>query len=104
MLSVKLLHRLVFLRLNVLSNQPNDSFLNGVGIDPFEEGGLNTQTHDAAAHQQTLDTPILGLFAYDRSPDQPMVAKAVGYMQIVYATFFGLHEASHILNLIPHGR
>src|SRR3989442_1663812 len=104
MLSIKFLHWLVFLGLNVLSNQPNDSLPSGVGIDPLEKGGLNAQSHDAATHQETVDVPLLALLANDGSPDQPVVAKSVDYMQIVDAIFFRLHKASDILNLIALGR
>ena len=104
MLSIKFLHGLVFLGLNVLSNQPNDPLPNGVGIDPLEKGGFNAQSHDAAAHQETVDVPLLTLLANDGSPDQPVVAKSVDYMQIVDTIFFRLHKANDVLNLIALGR
>src|SRR5438477_9194993 len=104
MLSIKFLHGLVFLGLNVLSNQPNDSLPNGVGIDPLEKGGLNAQSHDAAAHQETVDVPLLTLLANDGSSDQPVVAKSVDYMQIVDTIFFRLHKANDVLNLIALNR
>src|SRR6266852_9129556 len=104
MLGIKLLHWLVFLGLNVLSNQPNDSLPNGVGVDPLEKGGLNAQSHDAAAHQETVDVPLLAVLANDGSPDQPVVAKSVSCMQIVYTIFSRLHKASDILNLIALAR
>src|SRR5205814_9546180 len=104
MLSIKFLHGLVFLGLNVLSNQPNDSLPNGVGIDPLEKGGLDAQSHDAAAHQETVDVPLLTLLANDGSPDQPVVAKSLDYMQILDPIFFRLHKANDVLNLIALGR
>src|ERR1041384_8761371 len=104
MLSIKFLHWLVFLGLNVLSNQSDDSFPDGVGIDPLEKSGLNAQPHNAAAHQETVDVPLLALLANDGSPDQPVVAKSIDHMQIVYTIFLGLHKANDILNLIAPGR
>src|SRR6266853_2561191 len=104
MLGIKLLLWLVFLGLIVLSYQPDDSLPDGVGIDPLEKSGLNAQSHDAAAHQETVDVPFLALLANDGSPDQPMVAKSIDHMQIVYTIFFGLHKANDILNLIAPGR
>src|SRR5204862_7858560 len=98
MLSIKFLHGLVFLGLNVLSNQPNDSLPNGVGIDPLEEGGLDAESHDAAGHQETVDVPLLALLATDGSLDQPVVAKCVDYIQLVDTIFFGLHNANAVSN------
>ena len=101
---IELLHRLVFLGLSIFSNQPDDSFPHGVRINPLEKGSLNAQSHYAAAHQQTVDAPLLGLLTNDGSPNQPVIAKPVGYMQIVYTILLRLHKTSDLLNLIALGR